>query len=324
MIRLATIGTSKIAEEFVTAALKSGKYTLCAVYSRKYDTGKAFADKFACKNIFVSLDELAKSDIADSVYIASPNVLHFEQSLKMLNAGKNVICEKTLTADCREFDILKNTAQEKGVIFTEAIMSAHSLARGPLKTAVSGIGNIAVARLDFCKRSARYDDFAAGKHTNIFDMSLHAGALMDIGVYCVWTAVDLFGMPEKISATASFLNNGADGSGCAIFDYGKFSAVLTYSKTAQSAIGSEIIGDKGTVKIGRINQYTDISLVADNQISTVYGSIPKTDVMMGEADDFADYVSGKNIEEYKEFLNLSRDVLACMEQIKLCAGITYN
>lgn len=43
MIRLATIGTSKIAEEFVTAALKSGKYTLCAVYSRKYDTGKAFA-----------------------------------------------------------------------------------------------------------------------------------------------------------------------------------------------------------------------------------------------------------------------------------------
>ena len=46
-----------------------------------------------------------------------------------------------------------------------------------------------------------------GEHVNIFDMSLHAGTLMDLGVYCVYAAIDLFGMPNGIKASASFLND---------------------------------------------------------------------------------------------------------------------
>ena len=234
MIKYATIGTSFIAEQFVTGANSSGKMKLTAVYSRKYDTGAAFAQKFGCNKIYTSLDDLAADSEIDAVYVASPNSCHAQQSEILISSGKHVICEKAITTSADEYKRLKALADKKGLIYMEAIIPIYNPSRTRIKSAIKDIGNITMAKIDYCQRSSRYDRFMRGERVNIFDMSLYAGTLMDLGVYCVYAAVDLFGMPKDIKATASFLSNGADGSGVAIFEYENFSACLTYSKTGQS------------------------------------------------------------------------------------------
>lgn len=322
MIRLATIGTSSITEQFIAATRFDERIRLCAVYSRNEQTGKAFAQKHGADAVFTNLEELALYEGIDAVYIASPNFLHAKQSRLFLENGKHVICEKPITTCLKEYEELKNTADKNGVIYIEAITSFYTSTKHFALEGLKEIGNIALARIDYSQRSSRLDRFLEGETPNIFNMSLHAGTLNDIGVYCVWGAVQFFGEPKNITASASFLRGGADGSGCAIFDYGDFSAMLTYSKTGQSAIGTEIIGQKGTLKIGLISQLSDISLVKDGE-QILCGKQSRPELMSGEASAFADFIEGKALELYREADRQTRIVHKCMDIIKEKANIKY-
>lgn len=76
MIRLAVVGTNWITRQFVDAAHETGKFKLCAIYSRTLEQAQAFSHDYPVKHLFVSLEEMAQSDVIDAVYIASPNALH--------------------------------------------------------------------------------------------------------------------------------------------------------------------------------------------------------------------------------------------------------
>ena len=325
MIKLATIGTSAICEKFLGGAALTKEFTLAAVYSRNYDTGKAFADKYNCKKIFTNLEEMAKSSDIDAVYIASPNAFHYEQSRIFLENGKHVLCEKPIVTKLSQYHQLKALADSNGIIYMEAIVSRHNKGREKLLSAIAEIGDIRMARIDFNQRSSRLDNFLKGEKVNIFDMSLHAGTFMDLGVYCVYAAVDLFGIPKSIEATANFFESGADSSGCAVFDYGDFSAVLTYGKNGQGYIGSEIIGDKGVVRISSISQYNGISIVKNGTESSLDSITSKEEVMSCEAQKFADYILRykENSTDYDAVSSLCADVHYCMDKIKIKAGIIY-
>lgn len=324
MIRLATIGSSAITEKFLSAVKTTERYIHTAVYSRSFETGRAFAEKVGCDTVFTDIEELAKSDIIDAVYIASPNSCHFEQSRIFLEKGKHVICEKPIVTRAEEYTELKRLADSKGLIYMEAIKSIHTASRKAVKETLAKLGNIACARIDFCQLSSRYDSFMNGVKHNIFDMSLHAGTLMDLGVYCVYAAVDFFGVPSSVSATAAYFDNGADKSGYAVLDYGDMQCVLSYSKAGQSAVGSEIVGDKGTLVLESISQYAGVELFKDGKKSTVFGSPDSDAVMSGEAYSFADYIEGKRLDEYSEISELAYQVHCCMDKIKQSAGLHYN
>ena len=324
MIRLATVGTSLITEKCLKALKLTGRFEHTAVYSRKSETGKAFADKFGCPNVFTDLEKLAKSDIIDAVYIATPNAFHYEQSRLFLQNGKHVICEKPIVTETALYRELKDLADSKGLIYMDAIKSRYSPARAVLKDAVSSVGNIAFARIDFGQFSSRYSDYINGKKHNIFDMSLHAGTLMDLGIYCVYGAVDLLGVPKDISAGASLFEDGCDKGGYAVFDYGDFSAVLTYSKAGQSVAASEVAGDRGTVHIRSISNFDGITFTVGGKTDMLADINDGDRIMRGELDAFADFIEGKNIEDYAAASNLTEQVLACMDKIKKCAGLHYG
>lgn len=324
MIKYATIGTSLIAEQFVSGANATGKLKLAAVYSRSSDTGLAFAKKFNCNKVYTSLENLAGDDNIDAVYVASPNVFHAYQSEILLNAGKHVICEKPITTSADEYKRLKTIADQKGLIYIEAIIPIYNSSRERIKAALNEIGNIAMAKIDYCQRSSRYDRFMRGEHVNIFDMSLHAGTLMDLGVYCVYAAVDLFGMPNDIKASANFLKNGADGSGIAIFEYDKFSACLTYSKTGQSVAPTEIVGDSGSVIMETAVYYQDAYLIKDGKKTPLFYNLSKETIMGYEAAAFYDFINGKRLDEYEQNSEITLKVHTCMDKIKSKANIIYN
>lgn len=324
MIRFATVGTSLITEKCLKALKLSGRFEHAAVYSRKYETGAAFAEKVGCATVFTNMEELAKSDRIDAVYIATPNVFHFEQSRLFLENGKHVICEKPIVTETAMYRDLKELADSKGLIYMDAIKSRYSPTRTALKNAVDSVGNIAFARIDFGQFSSRYNDYINGKKHNIFDMSLHGGTLMDLGVYCVYGAVDLLGMPQNITVGASLFDDGCDKSGYAIFDYGSFSAVLTYSKAGQSVAASEIAGDRGTVHIRSISNYDGVTFNLDGKNSTVADVNDGDTIMRGELDAFADFIEGKNLDEYASASELTEQVLTCMDKIKCSAGLRYG
>ncbi len=324
MIKLGTVGTSRITEGFLSGAALTGEFEHIAVYSRSLDTGKAFAERFRAKEVYTDLVEMAKSGI-DAVYIASPNVFHVKQSRVFLENGIHVICEKPIATNALEFMDLKKFADSRGLVYMEAIIPRHISGYGAVKQALHKIGKKSMARIDFCQRSSRLDDFLQGKHVNIFDMSLHAGTLMDLGVYCVYGAVDLLGIPDKIEAEATLLDNGADGSGAAIFTYPDFTAVLSYSKTGDTACGSEIIGQNGTLKIKKISQYTDVTLVKDGIETKITGSLTKAELMSDEAKRFADYINAPELfaDDYRTASLLCENVHKLMDKIKLSAGLKY-
>lgn len=324
MIKYATIGTSFIAEQFVRGADATGKLKLHAVYSRKYDTGVVFAQKFGCDRVYTNLQDLAKDSEIQAVYIASPNSFHAEQTELLLNAGKHIICEKPITTSAAEYKCLKALADQKGLIYIEAIIPIYNSSRNRIKVALGEIGNIAMAKIDYCQRSSRYDRFMRGEHVNIFDMSLHAGTLMDLGVYCVYAAIDLFGMPNKIQASANFLSNGADGSGIAVFEYDKFSASLTYSKTGQSIAPTEIVGDSGSVIMETAVYYQDAYLVKDGEKTPLFDNVSKETLMGYEAVALCDFIEGKRLDEYNQNSEICLSVHTCMDIIKQKAKIKYK
>ncbi len=319
MVKYSVIGTSWITKSFIEGAgLHKGLYPY-GVYSRNKEKGEFFRAENGFEVSFSSFEELLSSD-TDLVYVASPNYCHYEQCKMLLERGKNVICEKPVTVTAEEFRELCRLSDAKGVVYFEAIMYMHAPQRQILKTAVRNIGKISSATLDFSQLSSKYPALKRGELPNIFNPEMKTGALNDLGIYCVYPAVDLFGMPEKITAAQSFLGTGADGSGTAVFHYPEMLVTITYSKTGQSRVSSEIRGDEGTVTLESISKLDNIRLFSnDGSCSLLWGENPKAVLMGNEAKSALDFIENTNDfrDFYEECRRMNENVLICMEKMRV-------
>jgi predicted dehydrogenase len=328
-MRYATIGTGWITDAFIEGAKIAGGLELKAIYSRSQSKGKAFAAKYGDIPVFTNLDDLAKSDIIDAVYIASPNIFHYQQSKLFLESGKHVICEKPATVTPKQIRELIDISIRKDLVYMEAIMMRYLPARKIVHESLKLLGNIHTARFDFSQLSSKYPAYKSGSLPNIFNPAMATGCLMDLGIYCVYAAVDLFGYPKKITTSSGFLKSGADGYGTAIFDYKDKQVTLTYSKLGQSNIGSEILGDQGTLKFDSISKLTGITLIqqkdGEQTSKQLVGEIPKAKLMSGEASSFKKYAS--NTARYRSEINEAAEqavaVSEIMETIRKQAGINF-
>lgn len=318
MIKYGVIGSGWIAEEFVKGAQTVDGMCFAAMYSRTYEKGRKFAEKFGCETVYTNLEELAKSDI-DAVYIASPNLLHYEQSKMMLEHGKHVLCEKPITITPDEFEELFSLAQSKNLIYTEAIMMMHSPLKDKVKNALGKIGKITTAHFDFSQLSSKYKALKNGENPNIFNPEMKTGCLRDLGIYCYYPAVEFFGIPEKISASAGFIETGADGYGTAVLDYPDKQVTLTYSKIGQDYLGSQIFGDEGTVTIESISKLTGVKIhYSDGRTEEVTGEVDKHILMAYEAENFYKFITAfeENKEEYFYINKIIFEVNKMMYEVK--------
>ena len=302
MIKYGVIGSGWIAESFVKGAQTVEGMQFAAMYSRTYEKGKEFAEKFGCEKVYTDINEFAESDI-DAVYIASPNSLHYEQSKLMLEKGKHVLCEKPITVTPDEFSELFSLAKEKKLVYTEAIMMMHAPHTEKIKNALEKIGKITTAHFDFSQLSSKYKALKNGENPNIFNPEMKTGCLRDLGIYCYYPALEFFGLPQKISASAGFIETGADGYGTAVLDYPDKQVTLTYSKIGQDYCGSQIFGDEGTISIDSVSMLTGVKIhYADGRKEEVQDEIEKHIMMAYEAKNFYDFITDyeKNLDKYFE------------------------
>lgn len=307
MIRYATIGTGFITDSFIKGAAKSGQMKLTAIYSRTEEKGKALAEKYGEDILcFTDLEELAKSSLIDAIYIASPNSMHAPQAKLFLSHGKHVLVEKAAASNARELIETMNLAEEKGLVFMEAMKSLTMPAYLALKENIGRIGKIRKYIGIYCQYSSRYDRHKAGEPVNTFQRKYSNGSLMDIGIYCLYPLVDLFGRPDTIKAQATLLEeDGVDGSGSILFQYEDMEATILYSKISDSHLPSEIQGEKGTILIDRIGSPREITLILRDGTKEVLTPMTHEEDMAYEAMEFV-----KTIEEKRSFSMINHRDLA--------------
>lgn len=324
-VKFATVGSSKITKNFIDGTKISGKMQHSAIYSRTHEQGAAFSKVNGNVPVYTDFEELAKSDI-EAFYVASPNKFHYEQSKFLLEHGKHVICEKSISAQPTQVEELISIAKKNNVIFMEALMFMHLPSRHILNDAMNKIGDIKSVNINFCQRSSRYDAYKAGNLPNIFNPECETGALLDLGVYCVYPAVYFFGVPECISAKSSFLSSGVDGTGSVIFDYGDKLVTINYSKLCQGMSPSQFVGDEGCVTVDSISTLENINLY-DTKGNTIHlwDSETKEKLMSYEAGDFADFVRApsENREYYDFCTDTMLSVSKIMYEIRMQSGLYY-
>ncbi len=323
-MRYGVIGTGWIAKSFIDGARQICNSEFAAVYSRTAQSGNKFAAENKIDKVYTDINEFANGGF-DAVYIASPNRLHYEQSKLMLLSGKHVICEKPITVEPEELEELQKLADEKGLIYVEAIMYMFNPARNLLKDAVAKIGKITSVHFDFSQLSSKYPAYKRGELPNIFNPALATGCLMDLGIYCVYPALDLFGMPNKITACAHFMESGADGSGTAGLLYDDKLVTLTYTKLGQDRLGNQIYGDEGTIKIESISKLINMAVVANNgEEREIIGDVAKETLMGYEAQGFEHFIANPDDEYYNVIKQRALQVSQVMKQIRDICGIKFS
>lgn len=320
-IRFATVGTSGITEQFLEEAANNSEFRLRAVYSRDRERAERFARQQGADVYYDDLDAMAEDPEIDAVYIASPNALHCAQTMKFIAAGKHVLCEKPLCSNLSEARRMFEAAEQSNVILMEAMRSLHDPGFGVLREEIKKIGKIRRASFRYCQYSSRYDAFKAGKRQNIFDPGCSAGALMDIGVYCVEPLAALFGEPKSLQAVSVMLDGGIDGAGTVLADYGDMTAELIYSKITESHLPSEVQGEAGVLLIDEIACPEKIEIRYNDGRTKRFDTGPGGNNMRYELQAFTDAVSGrKHIEEYRRISMLS---IKLMDRVREICGIRF-
>lgn len=321
MIRLAVIGTNWITGQFVEAALKTGEYQLSAVYSRSLEKAAEFAGKYGSPELFDDLAKLANSDSVDAVYIASPNSLHAPQAMQMMKAGKHVVCEKPMAANETLAKQMYQVAEKSNVVLFEAFMSPHAPNFKLLKSHLNSIGAIRKAFITYCQYSSRYPKYLAGENPNTFNPAFANGSIMDIGYYCLGSAIELFGEPKSVKAEAQLLDSGVDGSGSVILGYQGFDVVLQHSKTSDSYLPSEIQGEDGALVMEMISTAKKLTKVPRGGAGADLSVEQDSNPMFYEAQAFAEQLANKQIDQQCKTRSLI--VAKLLTEIRRQTGVVF-
>ncbi len=318
-MNFAVIGSFWLTENMIEAMRRTDGVTYFAQYSRSLQRAEEFTAPYGNIRLYDDLNRMAADPNIDAVYIASPNYAHYEQAKLLLTAGKHVLCEKPVCYRRAEYEELRVIADARGVVFMEAIMNIHQPWIADLKAAIESYGGVISARLDFSQRSSKLDRVLRGEQFSTFEKSTGGGALMDLGVYAIYLACYLFGKPVRIVSEAKFFQTGVDINDSVIFDYGDFSAILTFTKLAESRIHSEILCQQGSAVIGNLSRLQNIRLF-DGQGSEIllHGETTFPDGMCAELSDFLALVNKSKCPT--EYDRLASIVLDCMEEIRRQIG----
>jgi predicted dehydrogenase len=239
-VRWGIVSTADINRKVIPPAQASPKVDLVAVASRDLSRAEAYARDWSIPRAVGSYEALLDDPEIEAVYISLPNTLHCEWSIRALEAGKHVLCEKPLSRHPDEVAAAFDAAERSGRLFMEAFMYRHHPQAARLVELVRGgaIGELRVVRSVFSY--GLYDEANIRLQTD-----LEGGALMDVGCYNVSGSRLLAGEPERVYGEAWYGPTGTDwvftgtlrfpGDVLGIFDCG----TAVTNRDELEAIGSE-------------------------------------------------------------------------------------
>lgn len=246
MIRWGIIGAGKIAHRFARGLFAERNSELVAISGRSKEKLNKFAEEFPCKKQYTDYEEIIRDDSIQAVYIALPNGLHKEWSIKALNAGKAVLCEKPSTIDVASMEEIAKVAKEKNILFMEAMKSRFTPMYEWIKNNINEvIGDVRRIETTICF------ELKQKKEGNLHYLDAkQGGCLRDSGIYCVSWLDDYFS--EEAVLEHLYVNLTADGLDRYVqaeLRFGEKTATVEVGYDRNKENKAIIYGTKGTMII---------------------------------------------------------------------------
>jgi predicted dehydrogenase len=244
-LRWGILATGGIARLF-TADLKANGFDVRAAGSRSLESAEAFASDFDIPTAYGSYDELVAAPDVDAVYVATPHPWHARNALLAIEAGKHVLVEKPFTLTEAEARTVADAARERGVLVLEAMWTRYLPHMVRIREIVASgtLGDVRTLIADHTQKLPS----DPGHRLNALELG--GGALLDLGIYPVSFAWDLFGEPASIQSTAVFRDTGADVQIAVQFGYDEGRIASTFS--ASDAVGPNravVLGTEARIEI---------------------------------------------------------------------------
>jgi predicted dehydrogenase len=243
-VRWGILSTAHINRLFLAGVRDSPAIEVVAIASRARDGAERFAAENGIDRALASYEALLADPDVEVVYIPLPNSMHIDWSVRALEAGKHVLCEKPLSRRASEVGQAFDVADREGRLLMEAFMYRHHPQTEHLVQLVQegAVGQVRMIRAAF--------SFGARDSSDIrLTAALDGGALMDVGCYCVSGARLIAGEPERVAAEQAVGGDGVDVAFTAAMRFpgdvlAHFDAALTLPPERDEL---EVIGDQGAL-----------------------------------------------------------------------------
>lgn len=247
-IRWGVLGVAKIATEKVIPAMQQGESAdVVGIASRTLEKAQHAAQELGLAKAYGSYKELLDDDDIQAIYNPLPNHLHVEWSIKALEAGKHVLCEKPIGLSAAQGQkLVDEGARRPHLKLMEAFMYRHHPQWQTARQLVrdGGVGELRAIQALFSYHNVDPDNVRNIAH-------IGGGALMDIGCYPISVARFIFGAePNRVCGIVEYDPNfKTDRLDSAILDFGTGTATFTCSTQLVPYQRVNIYGTAGRIEI---------------------------------------------------------------------------
>jgi D-xylose 1-dehydrogenase (NADP+, D-xylono-1,5-lactone-forming) len=242
------LSTARINRAVINPIQKSKRGVLSAVASRDEAKARDFALNWGISRIFGSYEAMLADPEIDVIYNPLPNSLHSEWTIKAVQAGKHVLCEKPLATTSKEVDAMIEASQKTGKMIAEAFMYRHHpQTLKVIEMIQSGaIGSLRLVRSSFSFTLNRTGDVR-------LNAALGGGSIWDIGCYPVSYARHLIGAePVEVFGWQVTGESGVDETFVGEMRFpGDIYAQFDCSFRMPFRMALEIVGSEGTITLKR-------------------------------------------------------------------------
>lgn len=322
-IKLGTIGSGVIVHSILDNVKQTEGIKLEAVYSRSKEKAQALANEYGAAKFYTDISEFLADDAINTIYIAVPNLLHYEQAKRALLAGKNVICEKPFTTKRAHAEELREIAKRKELFLAEAAPTMFLPNFRILKRELVKIGRIKLVMSNYSQYSSRYDLVLKGEKPNIFNPEYAGGCLMDINFYNVLLNTALFGKPKRAKYYANVYPGLADTSGIFVMEYDGFKSTNSGAKDTWGVNFFQIEGELGFIYIPEgSNGLKSIRVVTKSE-EAMYNEQDNSDRWYYEIQELVRLMLSDDFEALNAMLDVTVETAGIIEQARLEANIIF-
>ena len=320
---LGTIGSGSIVHTILDQVNVTDGIRLTAVYSRTEEKGRQVAAEYGADRVYTDLDAFLADEEMNTVYIASPNLLHYEQTRKTLLAGKNDICEKPFCTKADQARELTALAKEKRLFLADAVPTAFLPNLEVLKRELPKVGKVRLVLGNYSQYSSRYDLVLQGEVPNVFNPEYGGGCLMDINYYNVYLNAALFGKPMSSVYYPNRCGELADTSGVLIMQYDGFVSSSAGAKDTWGVNYFQIEGEKGHIYIrDGSNGLAEIRVVTKDSEET-FDWQDNPEWRFYEVQKLTEYMLAGDYEAVYGRLDVMIHVIEILEEARKKAGILF-
>lgn len=324
-MKLGIVGAGKIVQEQLTFLndIEGIDLVAIAATARSEEKLKGLCSSCNISRYYTDYEKLLADDEVEVVYVGLPNNLHYEVMDKALDYGKDIICEKTFTADINQALKIFRKAEKKNLIVLEAMSNRFNPNALAVKERIKDLGKLKIVSFNYSQYSSRYDAFKKGEVAPAFSLGSAGGALMDLNVYNIDYVINLFGVPEDVKYFPN-IENSIDTSGVMVMDYGDFKAVCIGAKDSSAGFMNTIQGDLGTITIkDALNSFNHALISIKGQDDDLIKLDESKSRLFYEWIEFSKIISKRDFAKAGDLADLTLATSQAINQARIEAGIFF-